>query len=250
MGLHAEYMDDMNLDDDELLVCNFAFVPREPKLVGSVSAKVPSDQLSKLGIKPESTDASSKATTTGKLDGLNGRLLYRGWVLIWIPDGKMPLNAMDQSLLKISPTKFFYPGVKYGVFVEENFSVSPNLEDVLFLVDELKRRSFPDRSLKKEEKVDTPDGVVLKKIKYRIPKEPPRRATILFAPLRYPNLDDPTVQQYRNGNRKLSIYDAVKFMRFEVGYELGEKEPASTAKRILRTHPLVHQQEYGTSLGL
>jgi hypothetical protein len=177
MGLHAEYMDDMNLDDDELLVCNFAFVPREPKLVGSVSAKVPSDQLSKLGIKPESTDASSKATTTRKLDGLNGRLLYRGWVLIWIPDGKMPLNAMDQSLLKISPTKFFYPGVKYGVFVEENFSVSPNLEDVLFLVDELKRRSFPDRSLKKEEKVEDFVAIGIKNmfngamtlINYRLP---------------------------------------------------------------------------------
>ncbi|KAG7355126.1 hypothetical protein IV203_004482 [Nitzschia inconspicua] len=231
MDLHAEYMDDKDLDDDELLVCNFAFVPRESKLVAAVSDKVPSDQLSKFGIKPVASDGSSKAMTERKLDGLNGRLLYRGWILIWIPGGTKPLSPMDQSFLKISPSKLFHPGVRHGVFVEENFSVSPNLEDVLFLVDELKRRSLPDRTVKKEEKIKTPNGVISKKSKYRIPKEPSRRAAILFTPLRYPNSDDPITKQYRDGNRKLSIYDAAKFMRFEVGYELGEKEPASLRRQ-------------------
>jgi hypothetical protein len=231
MELHAEYMDDKDLEDDDLLVCNFAFVPRESKLVATVSDKVPNDQLSKFGIKPEPRDASAKAMTERKLDGLNGRLLYRGWILIWIPEGTKPLNPMDQSLLKISPSKFFHPGVKFGLFVEENFSVSPNLEDVLFLVDEMKRRSLPDRTLKKEDKIQTPNGIISKKIKYRIPKEPSRRAAILFAPLRFPNIDDPIIKQYRSGNRKLSIHDATKFMRFEVGYELGEKEPSSLRRQ-------------------
>jgi nucleoside-diphosphate-sugar epimerase len=232
MDLHAEYMDDKDLDDDELLVCNFAFVPRDSDLVKSVSGKVPNDQLAKFGIKPEASDASSKAMMQKKLDGLNGRLLYRGWILIWVDDGLRPLAPTDRSLLKLSPSQFFHPGVRFGLFVEENFSVSPNLEDVLFLADEMKRRSLPVRTLKKEEKVETPrGGVVTKKIKYRIPKEPPRRAAILFAPLRYPNIDDPIVEQYRNGKRKLSIYDASKFMRFEVGYEQREKESASLRRQ-------------------
>ncbi|KAL3923591.1 MAG: hypothetical protein SGILL_001571 [Bacillariaceae sp.] len=231
MDLHAEYMDDKDLDDEELLVCNFAFVPRGSNLVATVSDKVPNDQLAKFGIKPEASDASSKAMQERKLDGLNGRLLYRGWILIWVDDGLEPLETADRSILKQSPSRFFHPGVQYGLFVEENFAVSPNLEDVLFLVHEMRRRSLPDRTLKKEEKVQTPHGEVAKKVKYRIPKEPPRKAAILFAPLRYPNIDDPIIEQYRNGKRKLSIYDASKFMRHEVGYDDGEKESVSLRRQ-------------------
>jgi nucleoside-diphosphate-sugar epimerase len=231
MDLHAEYMDDKDLDDDELLVCNFAFVPRESNLVATVSGKVPNDQLAKFGIVPRPSETSPRAMTERKLDGLNGRLLYRGWILIWVNGGTEPLSVTDRSLLKLSPSEFFHPGVRYGLFVEENFSVSPNLEDVLFLVDEMKRRQLPDRTLKKEVKVDTPHGVTTKKVKYHIPGEPARRASILFAPLRYPNIDDPIIKQYRNGHRKLSIHDASKFMRYEVGYEHAEKEPASLRRQ-------------------
>jgi len=219
------------LDDDELLICNFAFIPRESRLVSSVSDKVPNDQLAKFGIKPRASDASSKAMLERKLDGLNGRLLYRGWILIWVKDGMGPLSVTDKSLLKLSPSRFFHPGVRYGLFVEENFSVSPNMEDVLFLVNEMKRRKLPDRTLKKEQKIDSPNGVITKKVKYRIPAEPPRRASILFAPLRYPNIDDPVIKQYRNGHRKLTIHDATKFMRYEVGHGHGGKESASLRRQ-------------------
>jgi hypothetical protein len=231
MDLHAEYMDDKDLDDDELLVCNFAFIPRESDLVSTVSNKVPNEQLAKFGIKPQQGDVNSKAMRERKLDGLNGRLLYRGWILIWVKDGINPLSTPDMSLLKLSPSRFFHPGVQYALFVEENFSVSPNLDDVLFLVDEMKRRRLPQRTLKKEEKLETPHGAVSKKVKLRLPEEPPRRAAILFAPLRFPNTDDPSIEQYRNGNRKLSVYDAAKFMRYEVGYEHREKENASNRRQ-------------------
>jgi hypothetical protein len=229
--LHAEYMDDSDLDDDELLVCNFAFVPRESDLVSLVTSKVPSEQLAKFGIEPRSSDRSSKDLRERKLDILNGRLLYRGWILIWVKDGMRELSAPDASLMKLSPSKFFHPSVRYGLFVEDNFKVSPNLEDVLFLVDQMHRNKLASRSLKKEVEIETPNGPITKKVKISIPGEPARRAAILFAPLRYPNIDDPIIEQYREGNRKLSMNHATKFMGYEVGYQPGEKESPSLRRQ-------------------
>jgi hypothetical protein len=95
----------------------------------------------------------------------------------------------------------------------------------------MKRQRLPQRTLKKEEKVKTPHGTVTKKVKLRLPAEPPRRAAILFAPLRFPNIDDPSIKKYGSGNRKLSTYDAAKFMRYEVGYQYREKESASNRRQ-------------------
>eukprot|EP00536_Pseudo-nitzschia_multiseries_P012115 jgi/Psemu1/244288/estExt_Genewise1.C_4450034 len=229
--LHAEYMDDSNLDDDELLVCNFAVVPRESDLVSLVTGKVPAEQLSKFGIEKDPSDGSMKDYREKKLNGLNGRLLYRGWILIWIKDGTRELSVPDASLLKLSPSKFFHPTVKYGLFVEDNFKVSPNLDDVLFLVDEMNRKKLSDRSLKKEEQIESPNGPIVKKVKYRIPEEPARRAAILFAPLRYPNIDDSIIEQYREGHRTLTINHASKFMGYEVGYQPGDKELPSLRRQ-------------------
>jgi len=200
---------------------------RESDLVSLVTSKVPTDQLSKFGIEQRSTDKSSKEFRERKLDGLNGRLLYRGWILVWVKDGMRELTSPDASLMKLSPSTFFHPSVQYGLFVEDNFKVSPSLEDVLFLVNEMQREKLNDRSLKKEMKIETPNGVITKKVKYRIPSEPSRRAAILFAPLRYPDIDDPVVEQYRDGNRALTLHHAAKFMGYEVGYQPGDKESPS-----------------------
>lgn len=216
--LHAEYMDDSDLDDDDLLVCNFAFVPRESDLVSLVVGKVPPDSLAKFGIGARSSDRSSKDLRERKLDMLNGRLLYRGWILIWVKDGMRELSAPDASLMKLSPSKFFHPSVQYGLFVEDNFKVSPTLDDVLFLVDEMHRKKFLSRTVNKE-------------VKIRIPGEPARRAAILFGPLRYPNIDDPIIEQYKEGNRKLALHHALKFMGYEVGYQIGEKESSSLRRQ-------------------
>ncbi len=229
--LHAEYMDDADLDDDELLVCNFAFVPRESDLVATVAGKVPKEQLAKFGFESKPSDKSTKNAKERKLEILNGRLLYRGWILIWIQDGMQELSAPDASLLKLSPSNFFHHSVKYGLFVEENFKVSPNLEDVLFLVDEMNRDKLDTRTLKKTVEVDSPKGPITQKVKYSIPAEPARKAAVLLTPLRLPSIDDPIIEQYKKGKRKLTLQHAVRFMGFEVGYKPGEKEPSSLRRQ-------------------
>ena len=228
LELHSEYMDDTALGDEDDLLCNFAFVPRDSDLVNSVASKVPNDQLAKFGIKPEQSDVG-KAMKERKLDGLNGRLLYRGWILIWVKGAIEPLSVTDRSLLKLSPGNFFHPDVHSALFVEENFSVSPNIEDVLFLTGEVRRKALVKRTLK----VTLPE--TKQHVQFILPAEPTRRAAILFAPLRVPNVpNDSTVQQYRQlgNNKKLSLHDAVKFMRYEeLGVDHLDKEPADVRRQ-------------------
>ena len=51
LELKAEYMDEQDMDKDDLLLCNLAFVPRDSALVSKVIGKVPDNQLVKFGIK-------------------------------------------------------------------------------------------------------------------------------------------------------------------------------------------------------
>jgi nucleoside-diphosphate-sugar epimerase len=224
LNLKAEYMDEITLKDDDILICNLAVIPRDSDLTKMVVNKVPNDQLAKFGIVPQSTDVGHTVHER-RLDGLNGRLLYHGWILIWIEHAIEPLSVTDKSLLKLSPGKFFHPDVQHALFVEENFAVSPNIEDVEFLVGEMTRASFPKRSVKRD--MVKEDGVTHHTVKLRLPPEPKRRAAILFAPLRYPNIpDDPLIEQYMlHHDKKLTIHDATKFMRYEIDEGPSEKEP-------------------------
>jgi hypothetical protein len=226
LHLHPEYMDETELNEDDLLLCNLAFVPRDSDLVEKVTNKVPEDQLVKFGIKPMKSE-SKKAFRERILSGLNGRLLYRGWILIWVEDAIESLSVTDRSMLKLSPGKLFAPDVQKVLFMEENYPKSPHIEDILFWAEELERSAQGVRTVQK--KMEN-DGVI-KRMKYQLPSEPQRRAGILFAPLRYPNVDDPTVKKYRNGEKKLTILDATKFMRYEAGLGYQGKEPQNIRRQ-------------------
>ena len=238
LELHAEFMDDADLPADKKLICNFAFVPRESHLVASVIAKVPAEQLAKFGIKPKVTD-SGKDMMERKLDGLNGRLLYRGWILLWVRGATEELSVTDKSLLKLSPGKLFAPDVGRAVFMEENFSVSPNLDDVSFLVGELNRKPFPKRTLKKDIHTKGQLGKeIVQRKKFRLPPEPRRRAAILFAPLRIPNdPDDLTVKRYKYGDRVMTVHDAAKFMVHELGTDVADKEATRRQREFYEKVP-------------
>lgn len=231
LKLEAEFMDDNEIANDDDLLCNFAFIPRDSDLVTNVTTKVPNDELAQFGIKPEQSD-NGKTMRERKLDGLNGRLLYKGWVLIWVKDAIEPLSVTDRSLLKLSPGKLFPPAVHSALYVEEHFSVSPSIEDVQFLVAEMRRGALRERIVKGTLR-EMKDGVEMKTTKkFRLPEEPKRRALMLFAPLRFPNVDDLVIQQFRNGHKKLSTLYATKFMRYEtLGVNYFDKEPKDIRKQ-------------------
>ncbi|KAL3940190.1 MAG: hypothetical protein SGBAC_005217 [Bacillariaceae sp.] len=220
MRLQAEYVKEEDLLEDDSLICNLAIVPQESDLVARVIGKVPRDQFGTFGL-AGLPDDNTETTYNRKLNGMNGRLLYRGWILIWVPGAVNKIGHTDRSLLKLSPGQFFSPEVQKALFVEENFSAPIQNDDCLFLIDELRRSALKERSYRR--KIEATG----KRVVYKLPSEPQRKAAILLSPLRYPNVDDPTVQRYRNGEKKLTIIDATKFMRYEAGYDYVDKEPAA-----------------------
>jgi nucleoside-diphosphate-sugar epimerase len=230
LKLHSEYMDEAEIVDETQIICNFVFVPRESDVVNMVTNKVPNDQLSRFGVFPLASDVGQPhALHERKLKELNGRLLYHGWILIWIENALEELSVTDKSLLKMSPGKLFHKEVKRALFVEENFSVSPNIDDVQFLVGEMTRGAFEKRAVRKDILVPMPNGGErTKSVKYRLPSEPQRRAAILFAPLRYPNIEG---QQLFDPRKKLSVHDASKLMRYEIDLDPNDKEPADIRRQ-------------------
>ena len=209
-------------DAGEQIVCNFAFLPRESALVDSVIKKVPDQQLEKFGISPSTTTKRS-VLREQKRNGLNGRLLYKGWILIWVKGATTPLPTSDKSLLKLNPGNFFSSDVKKALFVDENFPVSPNLEDVLFLMGEVHRDKLPGRSVYHKDK----DG---KKHKYKLQPEPERKAVMLLAPLKQRVSHDSKETALADG-QKLTVYTATKYMRYEIGEDANLKEAPARKKQ-------------------
>lgn len=199
------------------MICNFAFVPEESRLVNAVIKKVPESKLGQFGIKPDSKE-SSEAYKQRKIEGLNGRLLYKGWILVWVKDAHKPVDTHDMYALKLSPGRFFSSDVKHAVYVDESFPVSPTHDDVLFLVGQTHRPPLPDRNAYRK----LENG---KKVKYRLAAEPERRAVILMSPLKYKKAAE-------NGDQaKISIYEATKYMQVEIGENPEEKESSGMKKQ-------------------
>lgn len=214
LKLHSVYK-----EEGESYICNFAFVPENSRLVRAAVDKVPENGLKSFGITPTKEDLNDPALfEKRKIEKLNGRLLYKGWILIWIKDAESTLSTIDRSLMKLSPGKFFHPDVKHAVYVDENFPISPNPEDVLFLVGQTHRSALPDRNayLKLE------SG---KKKKYRLAAEPERRAVIVLSPLKHKKVTE-TGQP-----AKISVLEATKYMQVEVGDDPEAKELSSLKKQ-------------------
>jgi nucleoside-diphosphate-sugar epimerase len=197
-------------DEEEVMLCNVAFVPKDSRLVRSVIKKVPEDQLQVLGIhiEPREEETDPDGVKERKLQKLNGRLLYKGWILLWVENATQEISESDRVLLKLSPSSFFSSDVKHAVFVNENLSMSPTPEDIIFLVSQSRRPKLPSRVAWRKEI----DG---KKHKYRLLAEPERRAALVVSPLK---------QIASTKSHTLTVYEATKYMQFEDGEDINAKE--------------------------
>jgi hypothetical protein len=214
LKLHATYQ-----DEGEVIICNFAFVPEASRLVSAAIDKVPEGKLEAFGINVTKEMIRDKETFRRlKMSRLNGRLLYKGWILIWAKEAEKTVPQRDISLLKIAPGKFFSSDVGHALFVDENFPLSPTPDDVLFLVSQTYRPALPDRNAYRKME----DG---KKIKYRLSAEPERRAALLLSPLKYKKTSE-TGQP-----AKISVYEATKYMQVENGDSLEARETMELKKQ-------------------
>lgn len=204
-------------DDVEPAICNLAFVSQNSPLVKAVIDKIPADELARLGVPPT-------AELETQLSKLNGRLLYRGWILIWV-DLVEPVSSADASLLKLSPGHLFSREVLYAVFVEENFTVSPTPDDVRFLISQMDRGATRQRGIWRT--IQEEGAVKAKKVKFIVPAEPEKRASLLVSQLKFKISDRSRISQ----DAKISVLDAVRFMRFEIGLD-PTKQKESLAIRL------------------
>jgi len=202
-------------EDAEVMVCNFAFVPEVSRLVDAVIKKVPDSQLKSFGVKKTNNEDE---LTRRKMQALNGRLLYKGWILIWVKDAHKPLSNHDMAMMKMAPGKLFSKGARHSVFVDENFPVSPNHDDVLFLVSQTHRPPLPDRNAYRRME----NG---KNLKYRLAAEPERRAAIVMSPLKYKKVPNTGLPG------KISVYQATKYMQVEIGINPETRETNSLKKQ-------------------
>jgi len=210
LKLKATYKDDGS-------ICNFAFVPRDSHLVRAAIEKVPDNRLSEFDVNLTPEDRlHPELVTQRKLDGLNGKILYKGWILVWVKDATTELPNHDMFMMKLNPGSFFSPDVKHALFVDEKFPVSPNTDDVMFLISQTHRPKLKERRVFRKEE----DG---QKHKYRLAAEPERRAITLVAPLKQYNHQDPT-KNTAEEKHKLTVYEATKYMMVEVGEDFLSKE--------------------------
>ena len=203
-------------DDVEPAICNLAFVAESSPLVKAVIEKIPAEELVRLGV-------PSAADFDVQLKKLNGRLLYRGWILIWV-DPIEPISPADTSLLKLSPSLLFSRDVLYAVFVEENFTVSPTPDDVRFLISQMDRGATRQRGVWRT--IKNAETSKTKKVKFTIPAEPEKRAAMLVSQLKFKISDRSRISQ----DTKISVFHAVRFMRFEIGLDPTKQKESSAVK--------------------
>jgi len=153
---------------------------------------------------------------------LNGRISHKGWVLVWLPNATEPLPQDVYNIPKLSPGRLFAPTVRHALYVEENFSTTPDLYDLMFLSSEMNRRALNERTHTQKDE----NG---KKQKFQLPAEPERHAVLLASAMRKKKAEDGTVS-----TKKISPYDAVKQMVMEVGGDPRESDPK----------PLKQQREF------
>ncbi|KAL3789343.1 hypothetical protein HJC23_006497 [Cyclotella cryptica] len=173
LHLQTQYSDgqEQKKNNDPTL-CTIAFVPTESRLVESVIAKVPASAIEKMNL-----DLSENSDYETKLKKLSGHLVHQGWILIFVDGATQPLTAEDIFMPKLSPRRLFHPSVRRAMFVDENFSSTPLPEDALFLASEMLRGKLKKRTVMGPNERG-------KKVKYKLPEEPPRTAVLMVAPTR------------------------------------------------------------------
>lgn len=201
LTLETEYQDgEAQEKRRDAVTCNLAFVPSESGIVREVINKVPPVALKKLDLTPETSFAN-------KVKFLNGHLVHKGWMLIFVYDAVEPLTAEDTLLLKHSPGRIFHDSVKYAMYVEENFDISPNAEDAQFLAYEMIRGQKKKRTTMGPNHDGEP-------VKYKLPAEPERRAVMLVAPMK----------GLPKWSKSLPLREAMAPMIIELGDDPDEKE--------------------------
>jgi hypothetical protein len=163
------------------------------------------------------------ATLQEDLDGgvrNSQQLVHRGWTLIPVNDNIDGLHHAEKSAIKLSPGNFFHSSIESAMYVDENFPMTPTLEDILFTVKLLSRRKDTQGKPVSGKIVDEKGD----EIKYEIGSEQ-RHAVLLL----------PVLQDIENGKytpfaatEKVDFHRAIKVLEKENHVYVGENRKSWT----------------------
>ena len=220
-------------------VCNLAIVPQESELALNIIRRIPNED----GTAPTSLTDEQIAY---RFKEYNGLVEADGWTAVWVPPyvkhqgGNSTLvSLLDASLinseimmLKMTPGGFFDSSVKFAMYVDETFNVSPTQDDVEFLVSEVERSARQGRMVKYYPTPEETDesGTVIdppkkpRAIKFLLPPEPSKRAILLLSPIRKPK-----------ETKKLNTNAATKLMLHELGLSTDASVPLKRQRAYYET---------------
>jgi len=203
-------------------MCNIAFVPRESSFVHTIVSDVSESVLKSLKVTTKSGPLDDR------IDALNGRLLHKGWILVFVGLPSVPIDSATKNLLKLSPRRLFASSVTKGVYVNGVFTKPAKSEDALFLSTFLRRDATKAKVYIRHE-----DNGKMYKIPF--PAYPRRRAMLVAPVMRHPTL---MVNATVDPTPNIGIKTAVKVMLLEAG--LDPSDPASVPSHL--RHQLDHYQ--------
>ena len=203
-------------------MCNIAFVPRESSFVHTIVSNVSESVLKSLKV------ATKPGPLDDRIDALNGRLLHKGWILVFVGLPSVPIDSATKNLLKLSPRRLFASSVTKGVYVNGVYTKPAKSEDALFLSTFLRRDAT-------KAKIYIRQGDNGKTYKIPFPAYPRRRAMMVAPVMRHPTL---MVNATVDPTPNIGIKTAVKVMLLEAG--LDPSDPASLPSHL--RHQLDHYQ--------
>jgi len=196
-------------------MCNVAFVSRDSPLVHSLVSSVGGAVLKERKLSP-------KSSVSSRIERLNGRLFFRGWIVVFVPTPSQSDQPAVKSMLKLAPRRLFAASVSKAVYVEGNFTRPVSYVDALFLSTFLRREGSETRQILRQDDAGQKHPLVF-------PPEPVRKAVMVAPIMKHPKL---MVNASVDTSPSIGIKTAVKVMQLEAG--LDPLAPESESPRLRR----------------
>ena len=196
-------------------MCNVAFVSRDSPLVHSLVSSVGDTVLKERKLSP-------KSSVSSRIERLNGRLFFRGWIIIFVPTPSQSIQPAVKSMIKLAPRRLFAASVSKAVYVEGNFTRPVSYVDALFLSTFLRREGSEARQILRQDASGQKHPLVF-------PPDPVRKAVMVAPIMKHPKL---MVNASVDPSPNIGIKTAVKVMQLEAG--LDPLAPESEPPRLRR----------------
>lgn len=123
------------------VICSLAFLPKESPIIATAISNLTHDQFIQMNVTKQKASESNEDRLNRLINETNGRVVYKGWTLIYLSNAN-DLRKLDHSslwLAALSPKRLFHPSVTHAMYLANITTHSPGVEDILFLKSQMWR---------------------------------------------------------------------------------------------------------------